>query len=101
VDGFAGQYSSEAGHALAEHIGMAFVARHLPRNDDVLRTGLHFLNETTMPALLPEIRRVPNYRPPRTGPRARPSPRAPARSWVTPSALRATRKANMSARVAR
>jgi hypothetical protein len=58
VDGFAGQYVSDSGHALARHIGDAFVKRHLPRKDDVLRTGLYFLNATTMTSLIPEIRRV-------------------------------------------
>jgi hypothetical protein len=58
VDGFAGQYASDSGHSLARHIGDAFVKRHLPRKDDVLRTGLYFLNQTAMTALIPEIRRV-------------------------------------------
>jgi hypothetical protein len=58
VDGFAGQYVSDSGHALSRHIGDAFVKRHLPRKDDVLRTGLYFLNATTMTSLIPEIRRV-------------------------------------------
>jgi hypothetical protein len=61
VDGFSGLYYSGAGRALAGHIGDAFVARHLPRKDNVLRTGLYFLKYTKMPALIPEIRRVHDY----------------------------------------
>ena len=61
VDGFSGLYVSSAGQALAEHIGAAFAARHLPRKADVRRTDLFFLNATTMPALIPEIRRVHDY----------------------------------------
>jgi hypothetical protein len=61
VDGFSGLYVSSAGQALAEHIGAAFVARHLPRKADVRRTDLFFLNATTMTALIPEIRRVHDY----------------------------------------
>jgi hypothetical protein len=61
IDGFSGLYASDAGRALAEHIGTAFVARHLPRKDDVRRPGLFFLNSTNMPALIPEIRRVSDY----------------------------------------
>ena len=61
VDGFSGLYVSSAGQTLAEHIGAAFVARHLPRKADVRRTDLFFLNATTMPALIPEIRRVHDY----------------------------------------
>ncbi len=61
VDGFSGLYCSGAGHALAEHIGAAFVARGLPRKADVRRPELFFLNSTHMPALIPEIRRVHDY----------------------------------------
>ena len=61
VDGFSGQYASDAGRALARHIGDAFVARNQPRKDDVLRTELFFLNATAMPALIPEVRRVHDY----------------------------------------
>jgi len=61
VDGFAGQYLSGAGRALAAHIGDAFTARNLPRAADVMRPELLFLNSTTMPALIPEIRRVHDY----------------------------------------
>jgi N-acetylmuramoyl-L-alanine amidase len=61
IDGFSGLFASDAGRALAEHIGTAFVARHLPRKDDVHRPGLLFLNSTNMPALIPEIRRVSDY----------------------------------------
>ena len=61
VDGFSGLYFSDAGHRLAEHIGQAFVARHLPRMADVERPELYFLNSTNMPALIPEIRRVHDY----------------------------------------
>jgi hypothetical protein len=61
IDGFSGLYVSAAGRALAGHIGAAFAARHLPRKADVRRTDLFFLNQTTMPALIPEIRRVLDY----------------------------------------
>jgi hypothetical protein len=61
VDGFSGLYVSDQGHALAKHIGDAFVKRHLPRKNDVLRPELFFLNSTTMPSLIPEIRRVFKY----------------------------------------
>ena len=61
VDGFSGLYAASDGRALAKHIGKAFKARQLPRKDDVLRTDLDFLTETTMTALIPEIRRVHNY----------------------------------------
>ena len=61
VDGFSGQYVSDAGRALAGHIGDAFVARNQPRKDDVLRTDLFFLNASAMTALIPEVRRVHDY----------------------------------------
>ena len=61
VDGFSGLYSSAQGQSLAEHIGTAFKARHLPRAADVHRTDLYFLNRTGMPALIPEIRRVHDW----------------------------------------
>jgi len=61
VDGFSGLYAADDGHALAKHIGDAFVARKQPRKADVHRTDLFFLNETTMTALIPEVRRVRNY----------------------------------------
>ncbi len=61
VDGFSGLYVSKNGRALAEHIGAAFVARHLPRKADVRRTDLFFLNQTAMTALIPEIRRVHDW----------------------------------------
>ncbi len=61
VDGFSGLYISDSGQALANHIGRAFVARHLPRKTDVRRPELFFLNSTTMTALIPEIRRVMDY----------------------------------------
>jgi hypothetical protein len=61
VDGFSGLYVASDGQALAQRIGAAFVARNLPRKADVRRTDLFFLNETTMTALIPEIRRVHNY----------------------------------------
>lgn len=61
IDGFSGLYCASDGRALAERIGSAFVARHLPRKSDVRRTDLFFLNATTMTALIPEIRRVHNY----------------------------------------
>jgi hypothetical protein len=61
VDGFSGLYDSAQGQALAGHIGAAFKARGLPRAADVRRPGLYFLNQTQMPALIPEIRRVHNY----------------------------------------
>ena len=61
VDGFSGLYDSAQGQALAGHIGAAFKARGLPRAADVRRPGLFFLNQTHMPALIPEIRRVHNY----------------------------------------
>ena len=71
VDGFSGQYVSDAGRALAGHIGDAFVARNQPRKDDVLRTDLFFLNATAMTAfflnatamtaLIREVRRVHDY----------------------------------------
>jgi hypothetical protein len=61
VDGFSGLYDSAQGQALAGHIGAAFKARGLPRAADVRRPGLNFLNQTHMPALIPEIRRVHNY----------------------------------------
>src|SRR6266516_1626197 len=61
VDGFSGLYAANDGRALAKHIGDAFKARNQPRKDDVRRTDLFFLNETTMTALIPEVRRVRNY----------------------------------------
>jgi N-acetylmuramoyl-L-alanine amidase len=61
IDGFSGLYCASDGRALAQYIGAAFVARHLPRKADVRRTDLFFLNETAMTALIPEIRRVHNY----------------------------------------
>ena len=61
VDGFSGLYVSAQGQALAQHIGTAFTARHLPRAADVRRPELFFLNSTDMPALIPEIRRVHDY----------------------------------------
>ena len=61
IDGFSGLYISAAGRSLAEHIGDAFAARRLPRKADVRRPELFFLRKTTMPALIPEIRRVFNY----------------------------------------
>jgi hypothetical protein len=61
VDGFSGLYFSDQGHALAKHIGDAFVKRHLPRKNDVRRPELYFLNSTTMTSLIPEIRRVFKY----------------------------------------
>ncbi len=61
VNGFSGLYYSGQGQALAEHIGAAFTARHLPRAGDVHRPELYFLNQTTMTALIPEIRRVHDY----------------------------------------
>jgi hypothetical protein len=61
VAGFSGLYISPQGRALAKHIGEAFARRGLPRKADVQRTGLFFLNQTTMPALIPEIHRVHNY----------------------------------------
>jgi hypothetical protein len=61
VHGFAGQYVSAQGLALAKHIGEAFVRRGLPRKADVHRTDLFFLNQTAMPALIPEINVVHNY----------------------------------------
>ena len=61
VHGFAGQYASAQGLALAKHIGDAFVRRGLPRKSDVHRTDLFFLNRTAMPALIPEINVVHKY----------------------------------------
>ena len=61
VDGFSGLYVSPQGQALAQRIGTAFTARHLPRAADVRRPDLFFLNSTDMPALIPEIRRVHDY----------------------------------------
>ena len=61
IDGFSGLYISAAGRSLAKHIGDAFAARDLPRKTDVRRTDLFFLKETSMPALIPEIRRVLDY----------------------------------------
>lgn len=61
VDGFSGLYAANDGRALADHIGRAFEARNQPRKTDVHRTDLFFLNETTMTALIPEVRRVRNY----------------------------------------
>jgi hypothetical protein len=61
VDGFSGLYASAQGQALAQHIGTAFKARHLPRAADVHRGELFFLNSTSMPALIPEIRRVHDW----------------------------------------
>ena len=61
VDGFSGLYVSPQGQALAQRIGTAFTARHLPRAADVHRPDLFFLNSTDMPALIPEIRRVHDY----------------------------------------
>src|SRR5215472_15267961 len=58
VDGFSGLYAAPDGRALAQRIGDAFKARHLPRADDVLRGDLYFLTDTAMTALIPEIRRV-------------------------------------------
>jgi hypothetical protein len=61
VDGFSGLYDSAQGQALAGHIGAAFKARGLPRAADVRRPHLYFLNQTQMPALIPEIRRVHDW----------------------------------------
>lgn len=59
--GFSGLYISAQGRALAQPIGDAFARRGLPRKADVRRDGLFFLNQTVMPALIPEINRVHNY----------------------------------------
>jgi hypothetical protein len=61
VAGFSGLYISAQGRALAQHIGDAFARRGLPRKAGVRRAGLFFLNQTAMPALIPEINRVHNY----------------------------------------
>ncbi|HEV8220322.1 MAG TPA: N-acetylmuramoyl-L-alanine amidase [Streptosporangiaceae bacterium] len=61
VPGYSGLFVSDQGKQLAARIGAAFEARNLPRASDVERPNLHFLNATSMPALIPEINRVHDF----------------------------------------
>jgi N-acetylmuramoyl-L-alanine amidase len=61
VEGFSGLFVSDQGKRLASLVGDEFEERGLPRKNDVLRTGLFFLNATNMPALIPEMNVITNY----------------------------------------